>query len=177
MMNNNVKNSHEPESDSYMGISESLKSRLVEGETILARSVIHVGIFWKAIAVMILAVIFALFAIELGILLMVVALIMIGYAGIMRRIIFMVVTNRRIMVRYGLLMVDVVDVHFEKIESIELERMPPGMIMGYSNVVVMGTGNRYISIPYVANGPELRTAYNNTVLKAKATPMEVTIKE
>lgn len=177
---NNLKNPFQPENtqDPFANISPNIKGRLVEGETILARAIIHKGIFWKSIAVMVLALIFAiLFAIELGIFLLCVALIMIIYAGAMRRILFFIVTDRRILARYGLLMVDVVDIHFDKIESIELERMLPGMIMGYSNVVVMGTGNRYISIPYVANGPELRKAYNDTVLTKKEAPLEVKIKE
>ena len=60
--------------------------------------------------------------------------------------------------------VDVVDMRFSKIESVELERMAAGYIMGYSNVVIMGTGNRYVVIPYVANGPEIRQAYNRLTL-------------
>jgi hypothetical protein len=80
----------------------------------------------------------------------------------------LVVTNKRVLARYGLLQVDVVDIHFDKIESMELERMLPGYIMGYSNIVVMGTGNRFIVIPYVANGIQLRRAYNERVLNKSA---------
>jgi hypothetical protein len=36
--------------------------------------------------------------------------------------------------------------------------------MGYSNVVLMGTGSRFIVIPYVANGVAVRRAYNEAVL-------------
>ena len=80
----------------------------------------------------------------------------------------LVLTNKRVFVRYGILQVDVVDIHFSKIESVELERMPPGFIMGYSNVVIYGTGNRMIVIPYVANGPQVRRAYNELTLNSEA---------
>jgi hypothetical protein len=145
------------------------EERLLPGEVIRESAVIHNGIFWKAGAVFLIAVIVALFAVvELGILLAVTAVLMGIYAIIKKEILMLVVTNKRILVRYGILQVDVVDMHFDKIESVELERMAPGYIMGYSNVVVMGTGNRYIVIPYVANGIQIRRAYNERVLNSSS---------
>lgn len=139
--------------------------RLLEGEKIVSEAVIHNGIYWKAVAVFILAVLVAFFVVfELGVLLAVTAGFMALYAMIKKSILMLAVTDKRIFARYGILQVDVVDVHFDKIESVELERMLPGYIMGYSNVVMMGTGNRFIVIPYVANGTEIRRAYNQLVL-------------
>lgn len=144
------------------------EERLLPGEVIRESAVIHNGIFWKAGAVFLIAILVALFVVkELGILLAVTAVLMGIYAIVKKEILMLVVTNRRILVRYGILQVDVVDMHFDKVESVELERMAPGYIMGYSNVVVMGTGNRYIVIPYVANGVSVRRAYNEAVLVEK----------
>lgn len=144
------------------------EERLLPGEIIVESAVIHNGIFWQAAAVFILALLVAIFVVkELGILLAVTAVIMGIYAIIKKEILMLVVTNKRILARYGLLQVEVVDIHFDKLESMELERMLPGYIMGYSNVVLMGTGNRYIVIPYVANGVALRRAYNEQVLVGK----------
>lgn len=141
------------------------EERLLPGEVILESAVIHNGIFWQAGAVFLIAIIFAIFIVlELGILLAVAAVLMGVYAILRKEILMLVVTNKRILARYGLLQVDVVDMHFDKIESMELERMLPGYMMGYSNVVVMGTGNRYIVIPYVANGIAVRRAYNEATL-------------
>jgi hypothetical protein len=141
------------------------EERLLPGEVIIESAYIHPGIFWKAGAVFVFAVIVAiLLPIQLGILLGVVSVIMAIYAIIKKEILMLVVTNKRILARYGILQVDVVDVHFDKIESVELERMLPGYIMGYSNVVIMGTGSRYIVIPYVGNGIAVRRAYNEAVL-------------
>ncbi len=144
------------------------EERLLPGEVIVQSALIHDGIFWHAAAVFIIAGLVAvLLALELGIFLAVVAVLMAVYAIIKKEILMLVVTNKRLLVRYGMLQVDVVDIHFDKIESVELERMLPGYIMGYSNVVVMGTGNRYMVIPYVANGVQIRRAYNEAVLVDK----------
>lgn len=152
--------------------ASAAEERLLPGEVIIESAVIHMGIFWRAAAVFIFAVLFTLLTqiVQLGMLLGVVAVLMAIYAIIKKEILMLVVTNKRVLARYGILQVDVVDMHFDKLESMELERMLPGYIMGYSNVVLMGTGNRFIVIPYVANGIALRRAYNEAVLvKDKAT--------
>lgn len=138
---------------------------LVKGEHVVERAVIHWGIYWKAAALFILAVFVALaLAFELGLLLAIASLCYFAYAVIKKQILMLALTNKRMLFRYGILQVDVVDMRFSKIESIEIERMPPGYIMGYSNVVIMGTGQRYVVIPYVANGLEIRQAYNRMTL-------------
>jgi hypothetical protein len=146
---------------------DSIQERLVPGEEIVRTAIIHQGIYWKSAAVLAAGILLGLLVVELGLLLVVVSALMALYAYIRKSILLLVVTNKRILVRYGILQVDVVDIHFDKIESIELERMPTGYVMGYSNVVIMGTGQRFIVIPYVANGPELRRAYNELVFADK----------
>ncbi len=145
---------------------EAVEERLVSGEKVLAVGEISSkGIYWKSIAVFGIALLFAMFvASELGVLLGVTALVMFGYAAAVKAILLLVITDKRVIVRYGLLQIEVVDLHFDKVESIELERMLTGYIMGYANVVIMGTGNRFIRIPYVANGAALRKAYNELTL-------------
>ncbi|MGB0720594.1 MAG: PH domain-containing protein [Bdellovibrionales bacterium] len=142
-----------------------LDSMLVEGEHIVEQAVITTAIYWKAVAVLIVALVFALgVAIQLGVLLAVVSILMFIFATFKREILFCVLTDKRIFVRYGLLQIDVVDIRFSKIESIEIERMLPGYLMGYANLVVAGTGNRYIVIPYVSNADDIRRAYNRLTL-------------
>ncbi len=138
---------------------------LVKGEEIIEEALIHDGIYWQSLAVLIFSIVVGVFmALELGFFLAIVALLMFVYATVRKEILLLVLTNKRILVRYGILQVDVVDIRFDKIESIELERMATGYLMGYSNVVVMGTGNRYIVIPYVANGAEIRRSFNRLTL-------------
>lgn len=157
-----------------------IAERLLEGEKVVAEARISDFIYWRCLAVLAFAVLVGvLLAVELGALFLVVALIMAVHATILKSILLMVVTNKRVLVRYGILQVDVVDIHFDKVESMELERMITGYMMGYANVVVMGTGNRYIVIPFVANGPQLRRAYNEMTLNrtAEGPPTPVIIVE
>lgn len=147
---------------------QSIENRLVKGEHILAASRIHWGIVWKPIALFFIGLIFGVvFAWELAAVIIAFSLLFIMTNLAKARIFLAVVTNKRMMARYGLLMIDMVDIHFDKIESIELERMLPGYLLGYSNLVVMGTGNRLVVIPYVANGQDIRKAYNDVVLSDK----------
>lgn len=137
---------------------------LVKGEQVVERAVIHWGIYWKAGVLFVFSVFVAFVIFEIGVLLAVSALVMFAYAVIKKQILMLALTNKRMLFRYGILQVDVVDMRFSKIESVEIERMPPGYILGYSNVVIMGTGQRYVVIPYVANGLQIRQAYNRMVL-------------
>ena len=144
----------------------NVKDLLVKGETIIEEARISQFIYWQSIAILILAIIVALtLAIELGALLAVVALIKFAYDTLKKEILLCVLTDRRIFVRYGILQVDVVDIRFSKIESIELERMPTGYLMGYATLIVAGTGNRVIAIPYVDNAIDIRRAYNRLTLE------------
>lgn len=90
---------------------------------------------------------------------------MMGQAMLTKYFLRLALSNKRVLARYGVLQVDVVDVPFNRVESVELERMLPGQIFGYANIIVMGTGNRYIRIPFVANPRAFRRAYNGQVLE------------
>ncbi len=144
---------------------ELVTERLLKDEQVVASAIISDGIFWKPGAVFILALVVAvLVATELGAFLGGVSVLMAIYAIIMKEILLLVVTNKRILVRYGILQIDVIDMHFDKVESLELARMLPGYLLGYANVVIMGTGNRYIVMPYIENGVEIRRAFNELTL-------------
>lgn len=141
-----------------------IDSLLVSGEQVVAKADVSPFIYWQSVAVFLLAIVVGLMAWQIGVLLAVTALLMFAYSTIKKEILFLVVTNKRVLARYGILQVDVVDIRFSKIESIELKRMPTGYLMGYSDVVIMGTGQRYITIPYVGNGQEIRQTYNRLTL-------------
>jgi hypothetical protein len=145
-------------------LKADLDALLLEGEHIVESAHISPFIYWQTFCVFILAIVVGLIAAPLGWLLVVTATLMFIYNALRKKILLLVLTNKRMFMRYGILQIDVVDMRFSKIESIEIERMPTGYIMGYSNLVIMGTGQRYITIPYVSNGPEIRQAYNRLTL-------------
>jgi hypothetical protein len=139
-----------------------LAAALVPGEHAMARARIHWGIFWPAGAVGALAlVLFAAFpSLPLGWLLAVVAVLMGSVAAFLRGYLRLVITNRRALARCGVILSQNIALALDKLESIEIERMPPGMVLGYWTVVITGVGNRAFAIPYVANAPAIRRAYD-----------------
>ena len=142
-----------------------LERMLVKDESVILQAVLHNAIYWKSIAVLLISVLFFFFiAPPLGILLFVVGVIMLILAIITKHYLLLAITNKRVLARYGLLQMDVVDIRFSKIESIDLERMLPGHLFGYASVVVMGTGQRYMRIPYIANAEAFRRYHNEITL-------------
>ncbi len=137
---------------------------LVSGEEVVLRANLHGAIYWKSVAVLIFAFILWFYVSVLGVLLAVVGGIMLCIAILTQHFLLLAITNKRILARYGLLQMDVVDIRLSKIESIDLERMLPGHIFGYANVVVMGTGQRLIRVAYIGNAEEFRKYYNEMVL-------------
>lgn len=142
-----------------------LKDILIRGEKVIVSGEVHWGIYWKSGVLLgfgLLVMIFLIF--EIGLILTIAGLIGISWSILMRHLLLLVLTNKRILFRYGILQVDVVDIHFKNIESVELERMLPGFLLGYSNVVVSGIGNRGVIIPYVSNGVEFRRKFNEMLV-------------
>lgn len=141
-----------------------LEKMMVSGEEVLLRAKVHGALYWKSVAVLIFAFLIFFMIPTFGILFGVVGAIMLCISILTKHYLLLAVTNKRVLARYGLLQMDVVDIRLSKIESIDLERMLPGHIFGYANVVVAGTGMRIIRIPYIANAEEFRRFYNELVL-------------
>ncbi len=143
---------------------KEIEKVLVSGEEVLLRARLHGALFWKPIAVLLLAICLGVIIPVLGMLLAVVGGLMFIVAILTQHFLLLAVTNKRVLARYGLLQMDVVDIRLSKIESIDLERMLPGQIFGYASVVVMGTGQRLIRVPYIGNADNFRRFYNEIVL-------------
>ena len=141
-----------------------LKNILVEGEKIILRAKIHGALYWKSVAMLIFSLLVGMVIMQFGILFMIVGAIMLIVSILTKHYLLLVITNKRVLARYGLLQMDIVDIRLSKVESIDLERMLPGHIFGYANVVVMGTGQRIIRIPFIKNANDFRKFYNEMVL-------------
>lgn len=140
-------------------------SILMKNEEVIVSCDVHWGIYWKSAALFIIALLVGIFiAPELGLILLVASFIGVVHSYLLTRMLLLVLTNKRVLMRYGILQVDVVDMRFKNIESIELERMLPGFLLGYSNVIVMGIGTRTVRIPYLTNGVTFRRAFNELIL-------------
>lgn len=143
---------------------QEIERMLVKDEEVILRARLHGAIYWKSVAVLIFSVLIFFIAPPLGIMLMIVGTIMLILSIMTQHFLLLAVTNKRVLARYGLLQMDVVDIRLSKIESIDLERMLPGHIFGYASVVVMGTGMRMLRVPYIGNAEDFRRYYNEMVL-------------
>lgn len=153
-----------------MDARKSLKSRsradspvpLRNGERFLIQAQISSGIYWKTVAVFIVAALFGAFiAFELALFLSGVAMLMALFATVIREILMLVVTDQRVVVRVGTILIETIDLRLDKIESVELQRTLIGQILGYSSVIVTGTGSRLALVPFIANGPQVRAVLDD----------------
>lgn len=118
-------------------------------EKIIKIAQFHWGIYWKSGAVGILAFFLLITVFNLGVFMILVAGAMFGVAYMTKHYLLLILTNKRLLIRSGLIRMDTVQLSIERIESVELERTIPGMIMGYASVVITGTGSRIMAVPFV----------------------------
>lgn len=146
-------------------ITADLPVALREGEAVLARADISQGIYWKALTFFIIALPLLWVATPLGILFMSVAGVAFAYAFLIRHALLMVVTNQRVLVRSGIIKVDTVQLRYDRIESVEIQRTIPGQFLSYATVIVTGTGSRLAFIPYMANAQHVRDVLDDMLYK------------
>ncbi len=143
----------------------AIKPLLREGETLKRVAAVHWGIYWKGIAVLLLSLILMMSVFNLGAFLLVVAAAMLGYAYLVKYYLLLALTDKRVIVRHGIINLDVVQLHYNRIESVEVFRPIMGRILGYGTVLVTGTGSRVTGIPFVANADAMRTAIDEVVFQ------------
>jgi len=144
-----------------------VEKMLVKDEEVILRAEFHWAIYWKGFAVIAIALLVALLVpivFPIAMLFSACGVIMLIIAKLTQHYMLLVVTNKRVLARYGLLQMDVVDIRLSKVESIDLERMLPGHLLGYASVVILGTGQRLIRVQYIANAEKFRRYYNELVL-------------
>jgi uncharacterized membrane protein YdbT with pleckstrin-like domain len=155
---------------------QDLPVTLRPDETLLARSVISTGIYWKSIAICVIAVLLLLFvAPQLAVLFFVVAGIAFMYAYMIKHALFLIVTNQRVFVRAGIIKVDTVQIRLDRIESVEIQRTIPGQFLSYATLMVTGTGTMIAFIPYMANAQAVRDVINDILFKREEKPTHVIV--
>lgn len=155
------------------GARRILASMLMPDERLVNMAVISGGIYWKSIAVFTLSVLMLFIAFRLGIYLMIVAGVMFLLAYSTKYFLLLAATNKRIIMRYGILNLDVIQLRYSKIESVELAWSPLGQLLGYASVVITGTGSRVTVIPFIKNALEFRQGMNAELLARESTPNDI----
>ena len=137
---------------------------LIDDEKVLCNGTISAGIYWKGIAILIAGLIFLTFFKPVGVILIITGGVMLATAAFLKNYLRVVLTDKRAIARYGVIITQTTTLALDKLESIEVEKMLTGLAMGYSNIVITGTGSRIYRIPYVSNAQDLRAAYDKISL-------------
>lgn len=138
-----------------------VRSLLRGGETMTLMGEIHYGIYWKAAALGCFSIILLLSVFNLGVFMAIIAALTFIYAALTKHYLLLALTSKNVIIRYGIINLDTVQVQMNRIESVQLARTIIGRILGYATVVVTGTGNRTMMIPFIANADEFRSALEN----------------
>lgn len=127
------------------------------GENLVRVARIHWGIYWKGFAVLALSLVLMLKVFNLGAFFMIVAAITLGLAYLTKHYMLLMLTDKRMVVRHGILNLETVQMHFNRIESVEVFRPPIGRLLGYATVVITGTGSRVTGVPFIADADAFRS--------------------
>lgn len=138
---------------------------LGDDEALIAFAHIHGAIYWKSVAVLLFAIFLMLaVAMSLGLFFGLVGLIMLVMAHLTRRYLILAASDKRVFVRSGWFYADMIELRYTQIESVEVGIMPIGQIFSYGNVVVTGTGQRRIIVPFVADSVQFRSKVNEILV-------------
>lgn len=138
---------------------------LTDDETLVLVSRIHGAIYWKGVAIIIVGLLMLPFFLQnLGFMLLLVGAITLGLEHLTRKYLILAATDKRIFVRSGILYADMIELRYSQVESIELGIDLIGQIVGYGSVIVTGTGQRRIIVPFVSNAVDFRRRVNDILV-------------
>ncbi len=138
---------------------------MTEDENFLALARIHGAVYWKGVALIITGMLLLLtFASSLGIFLIFVGIVMLLIAHLTRRFLLLGASDKRIFIRSGILYADMIEMRYGQIESIELGINPIGQIFGYGSVIITGTGQRRVIVPFIDNAIAFRKTVNDILV-------------
>lgn len=142
-----------------------LASMLMPDEKMIHRVSISTGIYWKGLTLLVIALLVMLKAFALGVFLLLVSAVTLGIAHLTKHFLLLAATDKRVLIRSGIINLDVIQMRYSKIESVELAWTIIGQLLGYASVVISGTGQRVIIIPFVADAVRFREKMTQILLE------------
>lgn len=144
---------------------EHIRQLLLDGEKVLRVARIHPAIYWKSIVMALLGILLLFKAFNLGVFFMIVAGLMAVVAWMTKHFLMLALTNKRVLLRYGIIKLEVIQIHHRKIESVELGWTILGQFLGYASVMITGTGSRVSIVPFIADAPQFRKDLEQILLR------------
>lgn len=133
-----------------------IRGMLQSGEELIRVATIHNAVYWKGAAVLILGILLMLLVFNLGVFIAFVGLILLCIAYLKKYYLLLVLTSKRVIIRYGITQLEAVQLHHNRIESVELSWTILGRMLGYAMVFITGTGSRVSVVPFVADAQAFR---------------------
>lgn len=139
---------------------DALQSIMMPDEKLLQVAQISPGIYWKGVVMFVFGAIVMTQALALGGFFMFVSVLMLSVSYLTKYFLLLAATDKRIIIRAGIINLDTIQFRYTKLESVELSRTIIGQILGYASVVITGTGSRITVVPFIANASQFREALN-----------------
>lgn len=149
------------------GAQGVLDSLLLPDEQVIHVAAISPMVYWKAAAITLVAVMAVSFSVNLAAYLLLISLGMFLLAFCTRKYLLLAATDRRLLIRSGVLSLETIQFAYDTIESVELSSMLLGQLFGYANVIITGTGRRRVYIPYVENAAGFEASVTQRILERK----------
>ena len=145
-----------------------ISKSLSQGETVLLRAHLHWRCFLEEYFLTLLSIgVTAVFLLQYHALEPIVRYGLMAFAGLMiywtihKWIIIlsidMVITNRRVIRKEGVLAITTSEILNSKIESIAIEKTILGHIFGYANIHFSGTGTAHVTFYFVRNAQKIKS--------------------
>jgi len=98
---------------------------------------------------------------------LVAGLILLGWPLIARRSTELVITDKRLIVKHGVLSIHSIEIRFDKIETVHVNQGLLGRMLNYGDILVTGTGTTLDPIPDIADAQRFREALNQAMEPTK----------
>ena len=137
-----------------------IDKRLAPGEVIVYRGAFHwLQHFWAWMALIFLGVLL------IGIVIWIKEMVRLNTTNF-------VVTNRRIVLKKGIINVDVDEMNLSSIEGSHIDQSIIGRIFGYGRLTVRGRGDSRIHFPTMAHAGQFRAAAEGARMEGEVHPVE-----
>lgn len=86
-----------------------------------------------------------------------------------RRATQLVITDKRVIAKFGLLSTRSIEMRFDKIETVRVAQSLLGRMLSYGDIIITGTGSTFDPIPNIASPLAFRAALNQSMEQRKPT--------
>jgi len=145
-----------------------VQDMLLPEERIVHIATMSAGIYWKGIVMLLFALVGFFYGLWMGLYLAAIGLVLLGLSYTTKKYLVFAATDHRVLIRSGIINLEVVQLRYPQIETIEVFYTPPGLLFGYGNILLTGTGDSRWIIPFVRDAADFRDDLTQKLLEYEA---------